>query len=119
MKRVLFFTLILLLSVVGHSKSGDLQDDIKVGDELTLGNPSTQQYQYIKFPKSNFIIKKGGIPNYKGLKGKTVVITKVSKDEKGNTIITFKRKDGKKFFKAIPQVSAYLEKGLESKEFTK
>ncbi len=116
MKKILFFTLLAFLTLEVQSNTNPTQNTIEVGDVLTIGNPSAQKYQHIKFPKTNFIIKKGGIPNYKALAGSNVTVTYVEKKEDGTTVITLKKEDGKKFFNTITVVKADFEKALEEKE---
>ena len=116
MKKVLFFILLSIFSLQAQKDTTPSQNSIDVGDELIIGKPSTQVYQHIHFPKTNFIIKKGGIPNYKALAGSNVKVTKVDKDQDGNTKITLKRTNGKKFFNSVTIVSANFEKALEKKE---
>lgn len=116
MKKILFFTLLSIFSLKAQNDTTPTQKSIEVGDELVIGKPSAQVYQHVHFPKTNFIIKKGGIPNYKALEGSTVKVTKVDKDQNGNTKITLKKVNGKKFFNSITIVSANFEKALEGKE---
>lgn len=71
---------------------------------------------HIYFPKENFIIKKGGIPNYKNLSGTKVVVTKVTKNANGSREITLKRENDHKFFNSISVVKANYEKAIEEKE---
>lgn len=116
MKKLLIITILLFVSAQAHPENMLFQDEVKVGDVLVLGKPSTQKYQHVHFPKTNFIIKKGGIANYKKLNGQKVIITNVEKDSSGKTIITIKRKDGKKFFGVVATTKVHFEQGLESKE---
>ncbi|MBQ4820638.1 hypothetical protein J8M14_11215 [Aquimarina sp. MMG016] len=94
----------------------DNQQDVSIGDILTIGKPSAQQYHYIHFPKTNFIIKRGGVANYKNLKGKSVVVTKIETSKDGKTIVTIKRKDGARFFGTLTTVKADLKSALDNKE---
>ncbi|TSE05064.1 hypothetical protein [Aquimarina algiphila] len=116
MKKILIFALLSFFIAKGHGNTSNAQDPIEVGDILVIGKPSAQQYQHIHFPKTNFIIKKGGIPNYKSLIGERVIVTEVAQDKEGNRKITLKREDGRKFFNSISRVKINLEKALENKE---
>ena len=92
---------------------------IEVGDLLKIEAAQNYEYSHVQFPRPNFIIKKGGIANYKKLNGTIVKVTKVTKDEKGESIIKLKRRDGKKFFGSFPVVMANYDKALASKELSK
>ncbi|MBP2830883.1 hypothetical protein J8281_01685 [Aquimarina sp. U1-2] len=116
MKKILFFAVLSFLTFEIQSTTVPLQNTIEVGDVITLGQPSTQGYQFIKFPKANFIIKKGGIPNYKALAGSNVTVTKIEKNEDGSTVVILQKENGTKFFNAITLVKADYDKALEHKE---
>ncbi len=111
MKKLIFFALFSFLCAYGQGQI----TDIKAGDILTLGNPSSKSYKHINFPKANFIIKKGGIANYKAIAGNRIIITEVNRQD-GYTKIIFKREDGVKFFNTKTLASAHLEKAIEKKE---
>jgi len=111
------FIFIVLFSIsITHSQSDIKALTVNVGDVLTLGKSTSRGYQHIYFPKNNFIIKKGGIVNFKKLKEDKVKIINKEKIQDNKTIITLKRTDGKKFFNCIPVVKAHLEKAVNNKE---
>ncbi len=112
MNKFVFIALLSLFSAQGQEDT----KSIEVGDVLTIGTPSAKNYQFINFPKTNFIIKKGGIPNYKELVGNRVIVTEINNAEKGFTKITIKRENGGKFFNSVAVVNASLEKALEKNE---
>tara|TARA_R110000868_G_scaffold144150_1_gene362899 strand:- start:24726 stop:25088 length:363 start_codon:yes stop_codon:yes gene_type:complete len=89
---------------------------VEKGDVIEIGNPSTSKYKYIKFPRANFIIKKGGIANYKTALGEEVVVTDVKTAKDGSTKIYVKRKDGKMFFDTVSKVTIDLEEALAANE---
>ncbi|MCL5128423.1 hypothetical protein [Algibacter sp. L4_22] len=89
---------------------------LKVGDVIEIGNPSTSKYKYIKFPRANFIIKRNGVADYKGALGEEVVVTDVETINDGNTRVSVKRKDGKRFFNTVYNISISLEKALAANE---
>ncbi|PWL40197.1 hypothetical protein DKG77_05070 [Flagellimonas aquimarina] len=72
--------------------------------------PASLSYQSINVPRKNFIIKRGGIPNVSTLNNSIVTITKIS--GKDNPMITFKRSNGKKFFKAYRTLTAELNTAI-------
>jgi hypothetical protein len=98
------------------------QDDVKtlatlkVGDVIEIGNPSTSKYKYIKFPRANFIIKRNGVADYKKALGEKVVVTDVETIKDGETRISVKREDGRRFFNTVSSVSINLEKAVAASE---
>jgi len=113
---------VLASFMVFGSLSINAQDDankstvLKVGDVIEIGTPSTSKYKYIKFPRANFIIKRNGVADYKSALGEEVVVTDVETIDDGNTRISVKRKDGRRFFNTVSNVSISLEKALEANE---
>lgn len=113
MKQFLFFCLAVF--TFQNMLCQDTQSDlVKVGDELMISKMSGQHYQHIDIPRKNFIIKRGGIANMSSIENTTVIVTKVSNN--GNPTITFKKSDGRKFFKAYRTLTANLKDALESGE---
>lgn len=113
MKSILFL-LMFSLFANGLNAQENHTDLVKVGDQLVIGEPTGVSYQNINVPRKNFIIKRGGIPNMSTLKSSIVTITKISSS--GNPVITFKRSDGKKFFKAYRTLTADLKTAISSGE---
>lgn len=87
---------------------------IKVGDQLIIAEPAGKSYLHINVPRKNFIIKRGGIANMSTLENSIVTITKISGND--NALITFKKSDGKKFFKAYRTLTAELNRAIGSGE---
>ncbi len=114
MKNILIIAFLSVLTTYGQETSA-LTETITVGSELTIGKPSSQGFKYLHFPKTNFIIKKGGIANYKNLQGKKVIVTKIEEVNNGK-VITMKRKDGVQFFNSIRTVKANLKQALATGE---
>lgn len=113
MKSILFL-LMFSLFANGLNAQENHTDLVKVGDQLVIGEPTGVSYQNINVPRKNFIIKRGGIPNMSTLKSSIVTITKISSS--GNPTITFKRSNGKKFFKAYRTLTADLKTAISSGE---
>ena len=90
--------------------------EIQVNDVLVIQEPSGLDFKHIHFPKKNFIIKRGGIANMNQVAGKKVVVETISYDKDGATLVTLRRQDGKRFFRAFPTVKASLEEALDSGE---
>lgn len=88
----------------------------KVGDVLEIGKPAFNSYDHIHFPRPNFIIKKGGIANYKRAEGQKVVITAIKEKKDGTFKVKLKRNYGGRFFGSHVNVSASLDGALSSGE---
>ncbi|WP_416441592.1 hypothetical protein ACH3O9_14295 [Leeuwenhoekiella sp. A16] len=122
MKQYLIASLLMLgtLNMQAQIKTDNKQTDnkqiVQVGDVMELNKPRSGNYNYVKFPKSNFIIKKGGIPNFKELYGEEVLVTEIKSTKNDATKIKIKRKDGKKFFNAFPSVTVILPDALDAGE---
>lgn len=99
-----------------HAQETKTSHDIAVGDVLQIGEPVVMQYKHIDFPRANFIIKSGGIADFKTVKGNHVVVTAISENAKGETMVTLKRKDGRKFFRNYSTVDADLVAALNDGE---
>lgn len=113
MRKALFIT--LLLFSVAICSQNDSSDQVKVGDVLVIGKPEGNSYRSIAIPKKNFIIKRGGIANLKSLRHTKVVVTNLQK--KNNKLyITFKRKDGARFFGSHKNLKAFVVEGIKNGE---
>jgi hypothetical protein len=95
------------------------QVPIQEGTVLTIAPPASAEYQHIHFPRKNFIIKRGGIADMKSVFGKEVEVVAYSYTDKGDTKVTLKRRDGKKFFRNFSTVDAHLEDALSAGELVK
>ena len=116
--RLSYIAFFLFLFTFGFTAQSQNTDEIEVGDVLKIGASENYQYSHINFPKANFIIKSGGLANFKELEGTLVQVTAVeTKPEK--TIIAFRRKDGNKFFGSFPEVKANYNKAITSNELIK
>lgn len=119
MKKIRFVKLALALSLFLMSIGLSAQEEVNVGDKYVIGNPTSSQYQFIKVPKDNFIIKKGGIADKKSLTDNVVVVKEVITDKKGNTLVVLERSNGKKFFNAYSTLKANLKSAVETGELRK
>lgn len=90
--------------------------DVQVGDVFEIGKPETNTYKHIKFPRANFIIKRGGIANYKRAEGRTVVVTSIKEKKDGTTQVKIKREDGGRFFGSHTVVAADFNDAIDSGE---
>ncbi|MBT8293436.1 MAG: hypothetical protein HKP39_01345 [Eudoraea sp.] len=90
--------------------------EVQVGDIFKIGDSEAPRYEHIKFPRPNFIIKRGGVANYKGLPGNKVVVTSVEEKMDGTLLVKIKKADGGRFFGSHWEVSADLKGALETGE---
>ncbi len=88
----------------------------KKGDVFQIGSMHYGNYRHINFPRANFIIKKGGIPNYNNIKGQKVVITSIDKESNGKQVAKIKLVDSRKFFKSHTYVTVNIDEAIEHKE---
>jgi len=109
---ILSFVLVMCtLGLFAQSKANTT--DIQIGAIYEIGKPKTNMYKYINFPKPNMIIKRGGIANYKLIKGSIVVVTSVKKKKDGTTIAKIKRKDGGRFFGSHAVITTDINNALQ------
>ena len=118
MKCFSSITLLLLFIISNPIKAQDGKD-IGVGDLLRIEASQNYQYAHVQFPRPNFIIKRGGVANYKKLIGTLVEVTEVKKNKNDETIIILKRKDNKKFFGSFPVIRANYNNAIASEELSK
>ncbi len=111
-------SLIIIISIFLASSllSVGYAQEIKIGDELTIEKPAGLDYQHIYFPRKNFIIKRGGTPDLKTVKNVVVIVTDIKYGANNESIITIKRKDGRRFFRVYNHVKANFEDAIEAGE---
>jgi len=112
MKISFFFFVILAF----FSLSITAQGSVKVGDTFVINEVASDNYKYIKFPKTSTVIKKGGVANYHLLVGKTVEVASLKEKKDGTTIAMIKLASGKRFFKSHRYVPVEIDKAIKSKE---
>jgi len=117
--KQLFFALLFAVGSMGLNANDAkyiVPQEVQVGDILKIGYPDAPRYKHINFPRPNFIIKRGGIANYKRLQGNIVVVTSVEEKKDGTLRVRIKRVDGGRFFGSHSEVSADLKGALETGE---
>ncbi len=115
MKSIILLFIFFLFVHLGNAQENQA-NQVKIGDQLIIGEPAGILYQNINVPRKNFIIKKGGIPNMSTLKNSVVTVTKISHSD--NPTITFKKSNGRKFFRAYRSLTAELNGAIDSGEMT-
>lgn len=112
------FFVVATTSINAHDPVNTVPQEVSVGDILEIGSPDAHRYKHINFPRANFIIKRGGIANYKSVEGNRVVVTAVEETKDGTVKIKIKRTDGRRFFNSHTVVSADLVEALQSGELS-
>ncbi|SIQ42661.1 hypothetical protein [Maribacter ulvicola] len=109
-------TLLFSVSMLNAQDNTVAQTEVSVGDIFEIGKPETNTYKHVDFPRVNFIIKRGGIANYKQVQGEEVVVTAVKELKDGTTQIKIKRNDGHRFFGSHTVVTADYKDAINSGE---
>ncbi|MDT0642264.1 hypothetical protein RM553_05395 [Zunongwangia sp. F363] len=91
---------------------------IKAGHVVTIEEPSTPNFRHIHFPRPNFIIKRGGIVNYKREYGQQVEILAIETRKDGTRQARLRRTDGKKFFRSQSTVLADIDEAIAAGEIS-
>ncbi len=107
---MIFYVLEFNAQIQSHS--------VRTGDILVINQTADQNYKYINLPRVNFIIKKGGIADFKSIVGSMVQVTGVKKNKLDETIVGLQREDGKKFFNSFPSITANLKSAIEAGELS-
>ncbi len=116
MKKYAFILLIAIFANAMHSQAPSTLEEPIVGSVFEIGEASAAQFEHIQFPRANFIIKRGGVPNYKAMKTVKVVVTSVKERKNGSTRVYIKHADGKRFFGSHLYVPTDFNAALESGE---
>lgn len=106
----------LAFFVTAFMYSQSATSDFNAGAIFLIGNAKYNNYKHINFPEANFIIKKGGIANYKNIKGKKVVITSIEEKSNGKRIATIKLVELRKFFNSHTYVTVDINEAIKNKE---
>ncbi|APA65344.1 hypothetical protein [Maribacter sp. 1_2014MBL_MicDiv] len=108
--------LLFSVSMLTAQDNTSTQPVVRVGDVFEIGKPESHKYKHIDFPRENFIIKRGGIANYRQAHGEKVVVTSVKEKKDGTTQIKIKRNDGGRFFGSHTVVTADYKDAINSGE---
>ena len=112
MKKILCFTLfILTVSMYAQNTS----TNVTIGDVFVVGEDN-DNYDYINFPRANFIIKKGGIVSYKNVVGEKVEVTSIKEKKDGKLVATIMLVSKKKFFNSHKYVTVDIDEAIDSQE---
>jgi hypothetical protein len=111
---ILSSVLAFFVTALMYSQSSS--SDFNSGDVFLIGNVKYNNYKHINFPRANFIIKKGGIANYKNIKGKKVVITSIDEKRNGKRVATIKLVEPRKFFNSHKYLTVDIDEAIKNKE---
>ena len=112
--KTMYFFLMMAFTLLTVQAQESHVNRIQIGDQLTLGEPSGSHYKHVDVPRKNFIIKRGGIANMSALINEDITITDIAYGQ--TSVITFKRTDGKKFFRVYKTLTANLDGAIETGE---
>ncbi|XLS29470.1 dihydroorotase [Flavobacteriaceae bacterium M23B6Z8] len=118
MLRNSFIAIFSMLMFVGLHTSYS-QQSAKTGDTYVIKAVDNGDYQFINFPKKNFIIKRGGIANMKSVAGVEVKVLYSALNNNGVEVATIERTDGRTFFGAFRTVTVALKDAVNSGELQK
>jgi hypothetical protein len=97
----------------------NIDNNPEVGDRLLIQSPENTMYTAVNMPKLNFVVKKGGVANYKSVQNTLVEVVKISQNKKGENIVTLQRVDGAKILGLKKSVSANYDQALQLGELKK
>jgi len=115
--NILYLVFAFFMTGIMYSQSAT--SDVSAGDIFLIGKADANNYKHINFPRPNFIIKKGGIANYKNIQGEKVVITSIKEKNNGKLVVTIKLLKPRKFFNSHKYVTADINKAIKSKELVR
>ena len=114
-----FLSILTIFSLTLSTFAQPAPNAVDKGEVLVIDSPENYTYSHVDFPRANFIIKTGGRPDFKLMKGVKVQVTEVKTRKNGESKVILKRIDGKKFFGKFPEVSANYEAALKAGELKK
>lgn len=97
----------------------NIDNNPEVGDRLVIQAPENTTYSAVNMPKLNFVVKNGGVANYKSVQNTLVEVVKITLNKKGESIVTLQRVDGAKILGLKKSVSANYDKALQLGELKK
>lgn len=112
--NILSMVLAFFGTIIMYSQNST--SDFNSGDVFLIGNVDHDNYKHINFPRANFIIKKGGIANYKNIKGEKVIITSIKEKGNGKHIATIKLVEPRKFFNSHAYVTVDIDEAIKNRE---
>ena len=114
---IVFFMICGLVSY--QVNATNIDNNPEIGDRLLIQSPENTTYTALNMPKLNFVVKKGGVANYKSVQNTLVEVVKISKNKKGESVVTLQRVDGAKILGLKKSVSANYDQALQLGELQK
>ena len=114
---IAFLTICGLMSY--QVNATNIDNNPEIGDRLLIQSPENTTYTALNMPKLNFVVKKGGVANYKSVQNTLVEVVKISKNKKGESVVTLQRVDGAKILGLKKSVSANYDQALQLGELQK
>ena len=114
LNRILLTVFFSLFVISIYSQSSNVS--VKEGEVFVIGEVSDNNYEHIYFPRNNFIVKGGGVLNYKNVVGQKVEITSIKKKNDGSLIATIKLTSKKSFFNSHKYVTVDIIEAIHDKE---
>ncbi|WP_103072160.1 dihydroorotase [Aquimarina sediminis] len=115
--RILLVFLVSLFSGIIYAQNSN--SNISIGDVFVIGEASNNSYKHIDFPSANFIIKKGGIANYKNVKGKKVEVVSIKEKKDGGLTATITLASKKLFFNSHKYIKVDITEAIHQKELVR
>jgi len=97
----------------------NIDNNPEVGDRLLIQSPENTTYTAVNMPKLNFVVKKGGVANYKSVQNTLVEVVRISQNKKGENIVRLQRVDGTKILGLKKSISANYDQALQLGELKK
>jgi hypothetical protein len=119
MMKYLIFVFLFVQQAYGQNTFSNRPAVIRIGDVFKIGDTENSDYKYIKFPKKNFIIKKGGVADYETVIGRKVIITSVKVNRFGKTKVKIRPQDGRRFFTRYLTVGVDFDSAIKSGELVR
>ena len=114
---IAFLTICGLMSY--QVNATNIDNNPEIGDRLLIQSPENTTYTAVNMPKLNFVVKKGGVANYKSVQNTLVEVVKISQNKKGESVVTLQRVDGAKILGLKKSVSANYDQALQLGELKK
>ena len=114
---IAFLTICGLMSYQVNATNND--NNPEIGDRLLIQSPENTTYTALNMPKLNFVVKKGGVANYKSVQNTLVEVVKISQNKEGASVVTLQRVDGAKILGLKNSVSANYDQALQIGELKK
>ena len=119
-KKLFSIAFLMICGLMSYQvNASNIENNPEVGDRLLIQSPENTTYIAVNMPKLNFVVKKGGVANYKSVQNTLVEVVKISQNKEGENIVTLQRVDGAKILGLKKSVSANYNQALQLGELKK